>query len=299
MGTLAGLAAVRLALGLRSTAQSLGVIGASCGVFVRHGVDLQLVKQETSGPAGIKGLLEGEYDIAELGALPVVQAVMEGGDAVILLAAEKVAALHLLGAAGVASPRALEGGDIGVLSAAGQTGVSARQMLERWGLAPSVRITELGTYPAILRGLQEGRIAAGVLTADYGIAGAAAHGLSLLADLGQELGLQAPVVATTRRFLRTQRDVCQRIVNAYVDSIRFFKTHPHDVAALLVRHLGFVDNAQALAIHGFYAARFQDRPYASEEGLRRIVGLLANSVKPACVPQTSDFYESMLVAEAP
>jgi ABC-type nitrate/sulfonate/bicarbonate transport system substrate-binding protein len=288
---------VRLALGLRSTAQSLGVVGARCGIFARHGIDLQLVREETTGPAGIKGLLQGEYDIAELGAVPVVQAALDGADPVIVLAAEKVAALHLLGSSDVTAPADLPGRQVGVLSRAGQTGVSARKILESWRLSDSVALAELGTYPKIYSALQARRIGGGVLTADYGIAGAAAYGFTLLADLGEALGLQAPVVATTRRFLEGNRSLVERIVGAYIETIRFFKSNPGQTLPVLMRHLGFVNEQQAKAIHAFYAARFQDVPLASEEGLCRILDLLTQSPRPGAQIGPGAFYDRSFVMQ--
>ena len=87
---------VKLALGLRSTPQSLGVIGGELGAFSEQGVDLAIVREETAGPDGIRGLLAGEYDFAEFGAVPVVQAALEGHDVLILMAAEPVSALYIL-----------------------------------------------------------------------------------------------------------------------------------------------------------------------------------------------------------
>lgn len=289
---------IRLALGLRSTAQSLGVIGRDCGVFARHGLALDIVREETTGPEGARCLLSGECDIAEFGAVPVVQAALEGRDPLILLAAEQVNALHLLGAKGVELPTALRDREVGVLSADGQTGVSARQMLERWNVASTARLTALGTYPRIYEALREGRVAAGVLTADYGIAGAVAHGFTLLADLGTELGFQAPVVATTRRFRERSPDVVQRVVDAYMETIQVFKHQRGAVLPSLVRHLGFVNEAQAASIHAFYAQRFQDAPYPSAEGLQRIVALLSNDHARQRAVALSDFYDPTFVRAA-
>ncbi|WP_296555574.1 ABC transporter substrate-binding protein [Pigmentiphaga sp.] len=274
---------VRLALGLRSTAQSLGVIGHDAGVFREQGLDLVIAREETAGPDGVRGLVAGEYDLAEFGAVPLVQAVYEGHDPVVLLAAEQTNAMYLLGAARIDAPRALVGEKIGVLSIAGQTGVSAATMLDRWTLRrEDVELLELGTYPAIYQALQDGRIAAGVLTADYGVAGSVAFGLHRLADLGQELRFQGPIVATTRRYARAHPDRVQRAVTAYVRTIELFADHPDRVLESMKRHLGFLDHAQALAVHDFYSRRFQRRPHPSEAGLQRVIDLYAaTSSRPA------------------
>jgi len=182
------------------------------------------------------------------------------------------------GAAHVDAPHALAGQRIGVLSIPGQTGVSAAAMLDKWKLRrEDVELLELGTYPAIYRALQEGRIAAGVLTADYGVAGSVAFGLRRLADLGQELRFQGPIVATTRGYARAHPERVQRAVDAYVQTIALFLDQPDRVLESMKRHLGFLNHEQALAVHAFYARRFQRRPYPSEAGMQRVIDLYAPS----------------------
>ena len=276
---------VTLALGLRSTAQSLGVIGRGLGVFAGLGLDLQIVREETAGPAGARGLIGGEFQFAEFGSVPVVQAGLEGHDPLIVMAAEQVAALYMLGrSAGrdIAS--------VGVLSAAGQTGFSAQRMLARWGISDA-RLVPLGTYPAIYRALAEGSIDAGVLTADYKLAGEVAFGLHELADLGRELGYQGPVLATTRRLAEAEPELVRRVIRAYVRTIRLFKTAPGEAVPLLRQHLGFVDPAQAAAIQRFYAARFQDRPFASEDGIARVIGSFADQYPQARTMRPEAVYD--------
>ncbi len=261
---------VTWALGLRSTPQSLGVIGRDMGVFERHGLELRIVREETAGPEGARGLLNQEYQFAEFGTVPIVQAALDGADPLILMAAEQQSALFILARAGVSGPAQLQGGRLGVLSLAGQTGYSAKRMLEQWGVAEAVELVPCQTYPRIYEALAEGKLDAGVLTADYKIAGAIAHGIHALADLGAELRYQGPVVATTRRLRDAQPELVQQVVNAYLDTLRLFK-ESDSVTPHLQRHLGFVDEAQAGAIRAYYAQRFQSRPYPSPEGLMRVI----------------------------
>jgi ABC-type nitrate/sulfonate/bicarbonate transport system substrate-binding protein len=278
---------VKLALGLRSTPQSLGVIGSALGAFAEQGLDLAIIREETAGPDGVRGLLAGDYDFAEFGAVPVVQAAIEGHDPLILMAAEPVSALYILGRKDVPSPPALAGGAVGVLSEDGQTGFSTREMIDRWGMRGRVRLAALGTYPRIYQAIAAGELAAGVLTADYKLAGEIAFGFVELANLGQEFGYQGPILATTRRFRDREPDTVAKVVAAYVRSIELFKTQADRVVPILRRHLGFVDETQARAIHRFYAARFQDAPFASREGIARIIDSFATQ-RPGARQLTPD-----------
>lgn len=76
---------------------------------------------ETAGPVGITGLLNGEWDIAEFRTVPVVQRALDGQEPMILLAAEHLAALYMIGGRGVRSPEDLRGLEIGVILEIAQT----------------------------------------------------------------------------------------------------------------------------------------------------------------------------------
>jgi ABC-type nitrate/sulfonate/bicarbonate transport system substrate-binding protein len=273
------------------------VIGAALGAFSAQGLELRIVREETAGPEGARGLAAEEFQFAELGAVPLVQAALEGQDPLIVLAPEQVSALYILGRSGMRMPQSLAGGAIAVLSQDGQTGFAAKKMLERWGLAGHVRLAALGTYPKIYAALAAGQVEAGVLTADYKLAGEIAHSFTELADLGQELKYQGPVVAITKRLRRREPDLVAKVVAAYVESIRLFKTAPERVVPVLRRHLGFVDEAQAHAIQRFYAARFQSQPFASREGIARVIDSFSKQYPAAVKLRPEDVYDASFLAE--
>lgn len=261
----------RLAVGLLSAAESLGWIGRECGIFRRLGLDLEVGPIEVAGPRTVAGLKEGDWEFAEVGAAPVVEAAIGGADTVILLAPERRAALYLLGRAGIDAPERLAGGRIGVLTTAGQTGLSAELMLNRLGLAGTCAIEPLGTYPKVFAALAAGEIEAGVLTADYLFCGRGAFGATVLGDIGAELAFQGPIVATTRRLIAADRAMVATLVRGFVAAIHFFKTRPAETIDILQPYLGIAERAVAAEIHAFYAPRFHALPRAWPEGLARLI----------------------------
>lgn len=282
---------VRLAVGLKSTAQSLALVGIAAGTFRAAGVELQIAGMETAGPAGIDGLVNGRWDVAEFGAVPVVQWALEGKDPLILLAAEPRSALYILGGRGVRHPGDLEGGDIGVLTAAGQTGHSAAKMLGHWGLAGKVALMPLNRYPAIFDALLQGRIAAGVLTADYRFAADENAGLPVLADLGEEFDFQGPVVSTTRRFAAARPAAVAAVVEGYARAVHVFRTRPDVALPVLARHLEFADAAAIARIHRFYAARFSPVPRPAVSGIRKVLDSFRDTHPAAALMRPDDVYD--------
>src|SRR5215212_10334525 len=78
---------VRFATGLRAANQSIAWIGARLGVFEQQGLAATFPELEVGGPECVAGLLRGDWDFAQTGTVPIVEAVLKGGDAVILLRA--------------------------------------------------------------------------------------------------------------------------------------------------------------------------------------------------------------------
>lgn len=281
---------VRLAIGLKSTAQSLALVGLAAGSFRDVGIDLQIARSEIAGPAAISGLLEGQWEIAEFGAVPVVQWALEGKDPLILLAAEPRSALYILGAKGVEQAEQLKGREVGVLTAAGQTGYSATEMLRRWGLAADVKLIELGRYPAIFEALRAGRIAAGVLTADYRFAAGHEDGFSVLCDLGEEFRFQGPVVVTTKRLAAAEPRLIAAIVEGYARALRAFQQDAKLARAVLAAHLDFATPDGIAHIYEFYAKRFSAIPRPSMTGLQEVLDSFAHQYPAAALMRPQDVY---------
>src|SRR5512132_841380 len=77
---------VRIATGIRATLQSLGWLGSQTGVFRRRGIDVTFPGIEVGGPQAASGLCNGDWEFCETGMLPAAEQVLNGHDAVILLA---------------------------------------------------------------------------------------------------------------------------------------------------------------------------------------------------------------------
>jgi len=261
----------RLAIGLLSTAEALGWIGREAGVFARLGVDLEIVRTETTGPVAAAGLADGAWDFADVGAAPIVEANFQGRDTVVVLAAEAYGALFLVGRAGIDRPEAIVGGRVGVLSRGGQMELSAIAILSKWGIRDRVRIEVLGTSSRIYDALAMGAIEAGMLTADFRFWGARDHGMHALSNVGEEFRHVGPCLAASRAFLDREHATAAATVRGFVETIHVFKTERARVMPMLSRYLGIDDAAVVAAIHDFYAARFQRVPVPPEDGLRHLI----------------------------
>jgi hypothetical protein len=281
---------VRIAIAVRATSQSLGWIGTEAGIFHRLGLNVMFPAMETAAVEAVAGLIRGEWDFVEVGGAPIVQGVLEGHDPVMLLAAEPapLAGRYLVARQALTAPMNLRGGRIGILTDAGQTGISARAMLRQWGITAT--LVPLGTYPKIYAALRSQDIDAGILSEEYRLAGQRAFGFTAFPIPASAL---PPALTSTRRLIRRHRGLVARVVQGYVETIHLFKTNRARVMPLLHRFLQHFDQEIIEEIYEFYAARFQPLPLPSTSAIQQMLNEFAVSypvarkLPPTAVTDTS------------
>ncbi|MGZ5871161.1 MAG: ABC transporter substrate-binding protein [Bradyrhizobium sp.] len=250
--------AVRMATGLRATAQSIVWIGTEAGVFHKHGLDVTFAKLEAGGPESTAGLIRGDWDFVQTGTVPIAEAVLRGGDPVILLR-NHVPSVGII----IKTWRELKGLDqltgkkVGVLTDAysGQTGVITRLTIEKAGATATY--VGLGTYQNIYAALVAGQIDAGALPIDYRFVGQSQYGWNVFDT--SIFGVPS-IFATTRKTIAERREVALRMVRGFVETIHLFKTRPDVVVPLLQRFLGFDDRKAVEDLHAYYVPIFPKTP---------------------------------------
>jgi ABC-type nitrate/sulfonate/bicarbonate transport system substrate-binding protein len=293
---------VRIAIAVRATSQSLGWIGTEAGIFHRLGLNVMFPAMETAAVEAVAGLIRGEWDFVEVGGAPIVQGVLEGHDPVMLLAAEPapLAGRYLVARQALTAPMNLRGGRIGILTDAGQTGISARAMLRQWGITAT--LVPLGTYPKIYAALRSQDIDAGILSEEYRLAGQRAFGFTAFPIPASAL---PPALTSTRRLIRRHRGLVARVVQGYVEAIHLFKTDRVLVMPLLYRFLQHFDLEIIEDIYEYYAGRFQSLPLPSTVAIQQMLNEfaatypVAHTLPPAAVTDTSileELEQSGLVA---
>jgi ABC-type nitrate/sulfonate/bicarbonate transport system substrate-binding protein len=263
----------RIATGLRATLQSLGWIGVEAGIFRRLGLDASVPGLETGGQAAAAGLVRGDWEFAELGTASLVESVLAGHDAVILLAptVPSWTGVPILTRRSISQPAQLAGARVGVLSDAGQTGITVRAALREWGV--NATLVPLGTTGMIYAALGAGRIDAGVLPVDYRFRGPREFNLNVLDP--PSTGFHTAVVGCTRRLIADSRPLVARLVQGYVETIHFFKTNGAAVLPLLQRFLEFPDRRAVQEAYAFHLPRFQAMPRPSAQAIQRLLDELA------------------------
>ena len=123
---------VRVATGLLATWQSTAWLGAEAGVFKKHGIDMTLPAIAVGGPQAAAGIINGDWEFAHTGALPVAEEVLKGRDIVILATpTSEFTNSFVMTRKEITRLSQLAGKKVGVLTETGQTSVAARITVEK------------------------------------------------------------------------------------------------------------------------------------------------------------------------
>jgi hypothetical protein len=287
---------IRMSTGLRATAQSISWIGSEAGVFRKHGLDVSFPKLEVGGPEAAAGMMRGDWEFCQTGTLPIVEGVLNGGDAVVLLRnTTQHAGLFVMTRREFATLDQLAGKRVGVLTDAysGQTGVQTRRTLEKAGVTATY--AGLGTYQKIYAALAAGEIEAGAVPIDMRFLGEQQYGWNAFATAS--LGVPS-VFATTRKMIASNRDLVMRAVRGMVETIHVFKSRPDVVVPLLQRFMNIGDRKAAEDLHKFYVPFFPETPRPGlSEGLQDVRDGFAKKYPAAEKLQETDIADSSFIDE--
>lgn len=285
---------VKVATGLRATAQSIVWLGTETGIFRKHGLDVDFVRFEVGGPPSAAGLVRGEWEFVQTGTVPMVEAVLQGHDAVILCRNHVPLATNIIMAKPeVASLRQLDGRKVGVLTDvySGQTGVITRLALEKAGA--TANYVGLGTFENIYAALARGEIDAGALQVDYRFVGKDRYGWRVFET--EKFGVPS-IFGTTRRSVVADRETALGMVRGFVETIHLFKTRPDVVVPLLQDFLHFSDRQAVEDLRAYFAPLLPAVPRPDfGPGIEDLRKLFANRYPKAETLQESDVVDASLI----
>lgn len=287
---------VRITTGLRAASHSTAWIGAAAGLFERHEVSARFPRLEVGGPESAAGLMRREWDFAQTGTVPIAEAVLNGGDAVILM---RNTVPHddiiIMANPGISALGQLEGRTVGVLTDAysGQTGVIVRRAIE--GAGANARYLGLGTYRRIHAALAAGEIDAAALPVDFRFLTEPRSGQAIFK--ARRMGVPS-ILATTRRMIAADRDLVLRVLRGVLEAIRLFKTRADVVVPLLQDFVQLGDRQAVERLRAYYAPLFPVVPRpALAKGLQHVRDLFVGRYPAAATLQEADIADWSLIDE--
>lgn len=270
------------------------------GIFKKYDIDAELLFI-AGGPLSTQALIAGDVGIAFASAVALISANLSGSDVAILGATIDTLPFQLYAIPSIKEPAQLRGTRLGVSRLGTTTDFVARYLLKKWGLQPEkeVALIQAGSAPQVFAVLKSGSIQSGVLSTGPDTLRADADGYVRLADVAAS-GLVYPLgpFAARQALLRSQPDLINRFIKAYIEGIHRFRTDRPAALATLEKYMKQKPTPATENIYEVYAAKyFRKVPEATPAALQTILEEISatRALPPGITPQR--FIEPKFVRE--
>lgn len=251
------------------------------GFYKRLGIDADLILIEGS-TRGAQALISGDLPMIGMAGQAIISSRARGADLVAVAGVVNKMNYIFVGSPGVKTPEDLKGKRIGISQIGTASYHAVVLALKQWRLdarRDNITIFQVGTQAARVASLNSSGSDAIIVNPGLGSA-MKQRGYNIIADFS-ELPIPYPLqlIGTRERFLRTEPDLAERLVKAYV-AANTFTLDPKNktrVKAVLAKYLR-LPNVEAAEEHYQSAlAVMAKKPYVDIAGISSMIEFLAES----------------------
>jgi ABC-type nitrate/sulfonate/bicarbonate transport system substrate-binding protein len=222
--------------------------------------------------------------------------VLEGSDIVIIGGVLNRPAFYLAAGPNVDTVADLKGKRVGINEPKRMAGMVMLALLRKWGfvIERDLKVVDSGVNDRSYEVLLEEKIDAALLPPEKAFL-AEALGLRIIAD-SLDLDCHWVPLATTRRFLRENRDTARKIASVYAESARLFKSQPQETLKEISRHLPALADHPAVVekCYRLFAAEFEPTLAPSIGSIESILKEVALQDPRAKDLRPTDLVENLL-----
>lgn len=248
------------------------------GMFRKHNLEVEPVFIIATQAA--QAMLAGEVPVGLIGPTHVINAVVAGGDMVMIMGNQNKVRYQLIASPTIKRPEDLKGKKVGIgASMAGLATLAAIVALDHIGLNPrrdNITLLPTGAEPLRLAAVKSGVTQATVVSPEIGNP-ATSEGYPILVDMAKlNIPFQASGLVTSRKIMRTDPRLIERIARATVDAVNFIAAPANKdrVVASLMKNLKMSARDKAEAA---YSDLVEDLPRSicpTVPGVRSIMKLM-------------------------
>jgi NitT/TauT family transport system substrate-binding protein len=266
------------------------------GLFARYGLDVEPVFLR-GGQLAIQALAAGDPPLMSIG--QVVQANLSGFDLVLIAGVESFYDSTIFGRAGTTRPEQLKGKRLGISGYGAATHFAALILLKHLNLeaGKDVILVPGGPDAERVAALAAGKIDASVFNSST-VPVAKKMGfteLVYLPDLGVEV--QGNGFATTRAYLKNNRDIVKAALKGYVEGIHFTFQNKQAAQKVYAKYMRTNDPEVLEQSYQVYVKTTPKKPYPTLKGLQFLLDQLAPQMPQAKSAKPEQFVDLSLLQE--
>jgi NitT/TauT family transport system substrate-binding protein len=274
-----------------SAAQAALWAGKEEGDFDAEGLDVSLTLI-TSLATMLAALQNGEVPLAFVSGTPIVQAVLQGGDFVIVAGYGDKMTGQIWTIPSITTPEQLKGKALGTTALGSASHVQSLAGLEKLGLSKDqVGFVATGAPPETLAAIQAGQIQGASFTPPESIR-ARESGLRVLVDVAAlDIKTLSSAGITTRKYAREHPDVVEKFVRATLKGSHRLLTD-RDFARKVIAQYSKVDDQKALdETIDYYNQLWSRDGVPSLPGIQQILDASAASIPAAKTAKPEQFVD--------
>lgn len=271
-------------------------VGKEAGLFKKYGLDAELVFFR-GGQLATQALVAGDPPIVNIGT--VVQAVLQGHDLALIASSENAYAYSVVTRPVLSRLEQLKGKKLGISGFGSASHNAALILLRRFNLEPNrdVALVVAGATIERLAAMEGGRIDATLVTPSE-VPRARKQGLVEIYDM-MDLGIevQGNGFATTRSFIKSQRETVKSALKGYVEAIHYIHHNRDEGKKIIARYLRTTDPDVLDATVGWFVKRVSKRPYPTLKGVQFLLDEFSPQFPQAKSAKPEQFVDMSLLQE--
>ena len=265
-------------------------------MFKKYGLDAEVIFFR-GGQMATQALVAGDPPIVNIGT--VVQAGLQGHDVVLIASSESAYNYSVVAKAGISKLEQLKGKRLGVSGFGSASHNAALILFKKFNLEPNKDVAVVVAGPTMerLAAVEAGRIDATILTPSE-MPRARKQGLVEVYDM-LDLGIevQGNGFATSRSFIRSNREVALSALKGYVEALFYIPRNRDETRRITAKYMRTTDPEVLDATYEWFVKRVSKKPYPTLKGIQYLLDEVASKLPNAKSAKPEQFVDLSLLQQ--
>ncbi len=266
-----------------STENIVFALAKDSGILKKHDLELEVVLITTGGTLAMQALVGRSLDLLTTGATPFLHGYLEGADVKIIGGVNNRLAYTFVARGNITTAAQLKGKIVGITRFGSIDELATKTALLQLGLNPKTDVTliQTGGSASRLAALHSGAIEASSLASGYSYV-ARKLGFNVLLDFVQkDIEYLMTGIVARNDFLHSHGDALRRFLAAYIEGIRYYKTHREQAIAKTLEAIRTDDRQIAEADYNYRARALPDDGKPTFKGMQWAINEMAKEIPKA------------------
>jgi NitT/TauT family transport system substrate-binding protein len=272
-------------------------VAKEAGIFKKHGVDVELIFINGS-TRGIQSLIAGDVSFSGGVGTAVINGKLAGGDIAIIQSLTNTLPYYIFGKPEIKSPEDLKGRSAAMHIPGTSADFALRLALKGVGLSlKDIKGVTIGGGPARVAAVASGQLDFTVGTEGEKIRGETL-GLKVVIDMAKlNLPFQFTCTVATRRMIRENPDLVQRMVRAMAEAVHYYKNNKDPVVKIMQKYARGPSRTFFEEVFDSNKELLVEDTYPTLEGLKTTLEIQASIDPKAAKAKAEDFVDLRFVDE--